>query len=62
MTENPRVGSSILSQATIFIEEKDALEASFSNLCNICATISDFGKYTDFMKIRIIPIYLVDCR
>ncbi len=37
-TENPRVGGSNPSQATIYIEEKDALKASFLVLCSIFQT------------------------
>jgi hypothetical protein len=36
MTENPRVGGSIPSQATINIEEKATSTVAFSILCAIC--------------------------
>jgi hypothetical protein len=39
MTENPRVGGSIPSQATSFTEEKDIVKMSFSILCAKCVPI-----------------------
>jgi len=44
-TENPRVGSSILSQATIFIEEKRINRCAFCFWCVVgVSKVFDYGK------------------